>query len=630
MPRRRSWSPANWRLGFGGWIGLAWIVLLVVVALLADVLPLRDPNALGVRTREVGRYEGPGWNAWFGGDQQGRDVFARTVHGVRPALLLGLCATALAALGGTLLGLVAGYFRGLADRMISAAVDLALAFPALVLLIAVRATFGNSLTVLILIFAVLGVPAYARLVRATAMSLSEREFVDAARSMGATDWRILRRELLPLVALPVLSYAVIGFAVVLVAEGGLAFIGLSLDEVTWGRLIADGQTQIRDHPTLSLLPATVMFVTILAFNLFGDALRRARMPRRVATDRRLLVGDARGGEAPSGGDDVLVVRGLRTTLATPLGDVCAVDGVDLHLGRGEALGIVGESGSGKTMLLRSIVGAFPLASVTRAGVVDVGRTDMLRAPSERIRKALGTEIGMVSQNPLNALNPVRRIDAQLIEPMLVHLGTARARAHERALELLQQVGIPAPERRLREYPHQLSGGMRQRVAIAIALANDPALLLADEPTTALDVTVQDQILRLLDRLRAERRMSLVLVTHDLAVVRGFTERVAVMYAGQIVETGPTEDVFLRPRHRYTVGLLDSIPDVMRPHHSEMRAIPGSPPNLLVPPAGCRFAPRCPAADARCRSAAPEPAGDADHRYACWHPMDVPVAEPAHV
>ena len=256
MPRPSRRVRSKIQLGWGGWAGLAWIVLLLALALLADVLPIRDPNALGVRTRAVTKFESPGWNAWFGGDQQGRDVFARVIHGVRPALLLGVCATALAASFGTLLGLVAGHFRGWADRAISGAVDLALAFPALVLLIAVRATFGNSLVVLILIFAILGVPAYARIVRATTMSLSEREFVDAARSMGATDWRIVRRELLPMVTLPVVSFAVIGFAIVLVAEGGLAFIGLSLDQVTWGRLIADGQAEIRDHPHLALLPAT--------------------------------------------------------------------------------------------------------------------------------------------------------------------------------------------------------------------------------------------------------------------------------------------------------------------------------------------------------------------------------------
>jgi oligopeptide/dipeptide ABC transporter ATP-binding protein len=302
-----------------------------------------------------------------------------------------------------------------------------------------------------------------------------------------------------------------------------------------------------------------------------------------------------------------------------------VAGVDLTVHRGEAVGIVGESGSGKTMLLRSIVGAFPIATVTRTGVVDVGRTDMLRSPAAHVRKLLGTEVGMVSQNPLNALNPVRRIETQLIEPMVVHRGLSTDAARRQALQLLVEVGIPAPERRLREYPHQLSGGMRQRVAIAIALANQPALLLADEPTTALDVTVQDQILRLLARLRADNHMALVLVTHDLAVVRGFTDRVAIMYGGQIVEAGPTEQIFSGPRHRYTQALLESIPDLTRPNHSELRAIAGAPPSLLAPPPGCRFAARCPAATDECRATVPPVTitsgrGDAAHRYACWHPV----------
>jgi oligopeptide/dipeptide ABC transporter ATP-binding protein len=219
------------------------------------------------------------------------------------------------------------------------------------------------------------------------------------------------------------------------------------------------------------------------------------------------------------------------------------------------------------------------------------------------------------------LNPVRRIQTQITEPMRVHGGLDRRAAQRRALELLEHVGIPDPAKRLREYPHQLSGGMRQRVTIAIALANEPDILLADEPTTALDVTVQDQIMRLIDGLRREESLAVVLVTHDLTVVHGFTDRVAIVYAGQVVETGPTEVLFRRPRHRYTVALLDSIPDLRRPSHSELAVIEGHPPSLADPPGGCRFAPRCPAATDRCRDEAPtlEGSEDPDHHFACWHP-----------
>jgi peptide/nickel transport system permease protein len=273
------------------------------------------------------------------------------------------------------------------------------------------------------------------------------------------------------------------------------------------------------------------------------------------------------------------------------------------------------------MILRSIVGAFPIPDVVRSGSIVLDDVDLLRLDDAEQRRVLGTRIGTVSQNPLTALNPVRRIETQITEPMRVHGGLDRRAARRRALELLEHVGIPAPEQRLREYPHQLSGGMCQRVTIAIALANEPDILLADEPTTALDVTVQDQIMRLIDGLRREEGLGVVLVTHDLTVVHGFTDRVAIVYAGQVVETGPTEVLFQRPRHRYTVALLDSIPDLRRPSHSELAVIEGQTPSLADPPGGCRFAPRCPAATDRCRDEAPtlQESDDPGHHFACWHP-----------
>ncbi len=605
-------------------MSIAWIGLLVFLAAFADLLPLRDPDELGIRTRDVGRFEAPGTNAWFGGDGQGRDVFARVVAGARPALILGVVVTVCSALLGSAVGAAAGYLRGRVDGLVTVLIDIALAFPALVLLIAVRATFGNSMFVFIVLFTVTGVPGYARLVRGATFALSEREFVDAAESMGATKGRILRHEIAPNLVLPVLSLAFIGFAIVIVAEGALAFIGLSLDQTTWGKLISEGAGDIQNHAHVALVPATVMFLTILAFNLAGDGLRSLYAPREVATQRRLRTeGEHR--RSPSGA--TLHIEDLFTTLHTPNGDVRAVDGVSLDVAAGEALGVVGESGSGKTMLLRSIVGAFALADVTRSGAVEVVGVDMLRSDPAMTRTTLGTRVGMVSQNPLTALNPVRRVDAQIIEPMIVHQKMSKADARARALDLMKQVGISAPERRLREYPHQMSGGMRQRVTIAIALANEPDLLLADEPTTALDVTIQDQILRLLSDLQRSRHMAMVLVTHDLAVVKGFTDRVAIVYAGEIVESGPTDVIFSEPKHRYTVALMQSMPDLDLPSHSLLTTIDGLPPSLIDPPGGCRFADRCEAAQERCRTEAPVREGSGDHWYRCHFPA---VPTPAHV
>jgi peptide/nickel transport system permease protein len=611
------------RLGLLFWVSAVYIGVLVFLALFRDLLPIRDPDALGIRTGDCRQFQDPGWNSYFGCDNLGRDLFSQVVHGVRPALFLGFTVTIVSGTVGTLLGVLAGFLRGVFDRVVTTIIDISLAFPALVLLIAVRASFGNGIVVFIVLFSVLGIPGYARIVRGASLSLSEREFVDAAAAMGATNWRIVRRELLPNVFLPVLSFAFIGFAVVILAEGGLAFIGLSLDQITWGKLINDGRVEIRDHPHLALIPSTVMFGTVLAFNLVGDGLRSLVAPREVATARRLI---AEGSHQPGEEGAVVHVRNLRTVLHTPGGTVEPVDDVSFSVAPGESLGIVGESGSGKTMILRSIVGAFPLADVTRGGTVEVAGVDMLRSPDATIRRTLGTEIGMISQNPLTALNPVRRIGDQIIEPMLVHGTRSKQEARDRALELLEQVGIPAPEQRLREYPHQLSGGMRQRATIAIALANEPQLLLADEPTTALDVTVQDQILRLLDGLRADRGMALVLVTHDLAVVKGFTDSVAIVYAGQVVEYGPTAEIFANPQHRYTVALIRSMPNLDLPSHSELATIEGAPPSLIDPPTGCRFADRCPAVQQKCRDESPVRSGTDAHSYSCWFPMSAQPVE----
>jgi peptide/nickel transport system permease protein len=597
------------RLGLTFWLSAGWIFTLVFLALFRDILPIRDPDELGIRTREVAKFESPGWNAFFGGDGQGRDMFARVVQGARPALILGLTVTILGGILGSAVGVTSGYLRGKVDTVTTVFIDIALAFPGLVLLIAVRATFGNSMFVFIVLFSLTSIPGYARIVRGASFALSERDFVDAAAAMGATKRRIILRELAPNIALPVLSFAFIGFALVIVAEGGLAFIGLSLDETTWGKLIADGAGDIARHAHVALFPATVMFLTILAFNLVGDSMRALYSPREVATQRRLRV----GAMADTGsGDEVLYIDDLFTALHTPNGDVHAVDGVSLSLKAGEALGLVGESGSGKTMILRSIVGAFALADVTRTGTVEVAGVDMLRAEPADIKRTLGTQIGMVSQNPLTALNPVRLIEHQITEPMLVHTSMSKSEARTRALELMQQVGIPAPERRLREYPHQ-------RVTIAIALANEPELLLADEPTTALDVTVQDQILRLLSDLQRDRKMAMVLVTHDLAVVKGFTDRVAIVYGGEVIESGPTEQIFSNPRHRYTVALIQSMPNLDLPSHSELTTIEGTPPSLVSPPRGCRFAARCPAAQDICNTTPPSTNEASEHWFRCHFP-----------
>jgi peptide/nickel transport system ATP-binding protein len=310
--------------------------------------------------------------------------------------------------------------------------------------------------------------------------------------------------------------------------------------------------------------------------------------------------------------------------------VRAVDGVDLTLERGRTLGIVGESGSGKTQLARSIMGLLQAKNVRRTGSILYEGREVIDLPPRAMRQVWGSEMSMVFQDPMTSLNPVVKIGRQITESLRYHLDVDKGQARDTAVALLASVGIPEPARRFSEYPHQLSGGMRQRVTIAIALACGPKLLFADEPTTALDVTVQAQILNLLQAQQRERHMAMVLVTHDLGVVAGRTDEIAVMYGGKVVERAPTKVLFSEMRHPYTQALLESIPKISNPSHTRLQAIAGRPPNLVSPPTGCNFAPRCRYAQDHCVTEEPPlmPSGTPGHEYRCWFPVGTPEGEQA--
>jgi oligopeptide/dipeptide ABC transporter ATP-binding protein len=326
------------------------------------------------------------------------------------------------------------------------------------------------------------------------------------------------------------------------------------------------------------------------------------------------------------GPPLLTVDDLKVSFATPQGQLRAVQGVSLTLEQGKTLGIVGESGSGKTVLSRAIMGLLPRQSATQTGSVRYKGTEILNASNKDLRKLWGTEIAMVFQDPMTSLNPVLRIGHQITESLKIHLKLGRSEAKETALSLLMQVGIPSPVERFDAYPNQLSGGMRQRVIIAIALACAPRLLMADEPTTGLDVTVQAQILDLLSTLQRDRQMGMVLVTHDLGVVATRTDEIIVMYAGNVVERAPTDVLFSQMAMPYTEALLRSIPRIGNPSHTRLLAIEGRPPDLISPPPGCPFAPRCPYVQDKCRREKPPLVEGAvpGHSYACWYPLSEPV------
>jgi oligopeptide/dipeptide ABC transporter ATP-binding protein len=322
---------------------------------------------------------------------------------------------------------------------------------------------------------------------------------------------------------------------------------------------------------------------------------------------------------------VLEVTDLKTHYRTDRGLGRAVDGVSFTLEEGKTLGVVGESGSGKSQLARSIMNLLPKRGVERHGRAVFDGIDMTALSSKETRKLYGVGMAMIFQDPMTSLNPVKRIGDQITEALRLHFDMDKNFANDTAEELLRSVGIPEPRQRLREYPHQLSGGMRQRIVIAIALSCGPKVLFADEPTTALDVTVQKQILNLLARQQAERKMAMVLITHDLGVVAGRTDEIMVMYAGRCVEKASTFELFNNMSHPYTEALFKSIPKISQPSHTRLEAIPGRPPNIFNPPAGCKFAPRCPYAQDRCHQEEPPLASatsDVGHLVRCWFPVSV--------
>ena len=325
---------------------------------------------------------------------------------------------------------------------------------------------------------------------------------------------------------------------------------------------------------------------------------------------------------------LLDIQDLHTDIEIRSGVVHALSGVDLYVNPGETLGIVGESGSGKTMTALSLMGLLPQGGRVSSGSIFLDGQDLTKMPLHAKRKLRGTKVGMIFQDPLTSLNPTMKIGLQVCEPLRVHKKMSKKDALERAVEILKRVGMPRPEIVINNYPHQLSGGMRQRVMIAMALVCEPRILIADEPTTALDVTTQMQILDLIDELRDEYQMGVILITHDLGVVAGHTDRVAVMYAGRIVETAPTKTLFTEPKHRYTSSLMAALPERALAAGTKLFSIPGAPPSLTNLPVGCRFAARCLWATNECRAGYPDLSGDDTHTFSCFHPVQEGDESPA--
>jgi peptide/nickel transport system permease protein len=580
----------------------AYLTVLIGVAIVA---PIAMPSVNSQNAGDLfAANQLPSWSHLLGTDTLGRDVLSRLLVGDRVTLVGVVEALVVVLVLAVPLGLAAGYLGGRADRVVSWLADLTFALPAVVIIIVVLSVFPTSMLAGMTAFAVIAAPGLMRVVRSATLPIREELYIKAAEASGLSRTYILTRHILPRISGVVIVQASLLAAVALGVQTGLAFLKLLVADPapSWGGMVADGTSVLLLHPWLIVPPGAAIAVTMLALSLLGDAVRdatveswsapvrtkRAAAKAALASPEPTLPAEAR----------LLIVQHLSVSFPGREQDVRVVEDVTFDVTAGEIVGIVGESGCGKSVTISAIVGLLPGSGRIDGGSIWFDGKDLARANEAELRELRGRKIGFVSQEPMVSLDPSFRVGFQIEEALRHHRGLSRAAARSRALELLRDMHFVDPAAVARRYPHQLSGGMAQRVAIARALAGEPELLIADEPTTALDVTVQAEILELIRELQATRQMAVLVVTHDWGVVADLCDRVVVMYAGQIVERSDAQSIFDTPLHPYTEALLASNPHLV-PEAVTLSMIPGTVPPPGSWPTGCRFSARCRYAVAAC-------------------------------
>jgi oligopeptide/dipeptide ABC transporter ATP-binding protein len=579
----------------------------------------------------------------LGTDQIGRDVLARVLNASLLSVELALMAAAIGVVIGVTIGVGQAVLGPFLRRLLASAITISLAFPGLLLALLVNAIFGAGPTGAVLGVGIALIPAFARFSQALASSAAGSEYVAAARVLGVGRVRIMVRHILPNIAKPLLLTALGSVGTSLVGISALSFLGLGVQppNYDWGELLQAGLQVVYIRPMSAIGPGLMIVLAGLAFNLAGEAFAGShprisvgeftgsagltrrfalatsrlanRRPDRAADADELVV-------AASASPKLLSVRDLHVAFPGRSGPVAAVRDVDLAIVPGERLGVVGESGSGKTTLALALACLLERPATWRWGEFTFDGESVKADAHSEYRRLFGTKLGFVFQDPANSLNPAIRVGAQLAELRQVHYGASRAESRRMAVDRLREVQIPSPEIRARQYPHEFSGGMRQRAMIASGLMGSPRLLIADEPTTALDVTVQAHILRLLERVSDETGAAVLLISHDISVVVSFCHRVLVMYAGRVVEDIPSDWLVSRAAHPYTRALIHAVPDIDDLAGQPLTTIPGQPPNLENLSTGCSFAARCAFADDKCREDDPVLTALAGpHSVACWHP-----------
>lgn len=544
-------------------------VILAIIALAAIFAPLLTPY--GPAGSNLADSLAPPFSEGhlLGADGIGRDVLAQLLYGARTALLGAAIVVGVALILGVPAGIVAGFYAGKIDTIHTWIANALISLPAIVVLLVILARVARNTELALAVFGVLIAPAAYFLVRASVKSVREELYIDAAKVSGLRDIRIMARHVLPVVIGPSIIQAALLAGAGIGIEAGLAFLGLgSSDKASWGMMLNDASQNIYNAPWLLLWPSIAIIVTVTAFTLIANGLRdalggspNAESPAaRKARKRAARANTASRAPRPvsdAGADDLVVVSNLVVSYPQTSGDKVVVDDVSLRVRRGEVLGLVGESGSGKSQTAFSILGLLPETASVQASELRVADRDALTMTPAMWNQIRGRRIGYIPQEPMSNLDPAFKIGYQLIQPMRIHLKLSRRAAKAEALRLLKSVGIADAERVYRSYPHEVSGGMAQRVLIAGAVSCNPDILIADEPTTALDVTVQSEVLGVIRDLQAERGMGVLLVTHNFGVVADICDSVAVMKDGKIVESAPVEQFFADPQDEYSRMLLAS-------------------------------------------------------------------------
>jgi peptide/nickel transport system permease protein len=524
------------------------------------------------------------------------------------ALKAAALGVGIALLLGAPMGMLSGYFGGWWDRIAMRIAEAIIALPGLLVAIAILAILGPSLTNAMIALGFANSTAFFRLMRGASMEVRKALYIDSARVVGASTPRIVFRHVLPNVTGPLTVQTTLAFSHVLLAEAGLSFIGLGVQppDSSWGVMLSTSQNYVYQQPFLAIPPGLMIMFTVLSFNMLGDGLRDAlaragpSFSRSGRSPRVPMAHQVKTLALPQR-ESMLEVNGLEVRFSRPAGDeIAVISDVGFSVPQGMTVGLVGESGCGKSVTALAVMGLLPGNGYLARGNVLLDGRELTELPDEDLNAIRGRDISMIFQEPMSSLNPAFTVRNQIAESLRVHEGLTRRQAENQAVELLGHVGIPGAKRRAGDFPHQFSGGMAQRVMIAMALACKPKLLIADEPTTALDVTTQGQVLDLLSSLQAEHGMSILLITHDLGVVADMCDEAVVMYAGQVVESGPVNEVLIRPSHPYTAGLLASTP-TNEERVGKLKQIPGNVPPAWAWPDGCHFHPRCPQATDACKS-----------------------------